>query len=316
MNGTKVFPAGCSPDAAGEKRRVALLSVLAAIVLTGLKLGVGLWTNSLGLLAEAMHSGLDLAAALITLWAVSISAKPADRNHTYGHGKFENLSALIQMLLLLVTCAWIIHEAAERLFTRPAVEVRANIWAFLVVIVSMAVDYGRAKSLGHAARKHNSQALEADALHFTTDIWSSAVVLVGLLGVWFSERLGLAVLVKADAVAALAVAVIVIGVGFKLGRKSLFDLLDTVPKDLQDRVRQAVERVPGVEQVEQVRLRRSGAELFADVTLRVWQKEEFSKAHEIAHLAEAAICKMLPGIDVVVHAEPTAERDAEKGAEG
>jgi len=287
-----------------EKLEVALVSLLAAVGLTALKLGVGLWTNSLGLLAEALHSGLDLMAAALTLWAVRMSARPADVNHTYGHGKFENLSALAETLLLLVTCLWIGKEAMERLFFKAEFQVDANIWAFLVVIVSVGVDYRRSRALRRAAKKYQSQALEADALHFSTDIWSSAVVLLGLLGVEAATWFGVPWLKKADALAALAVALIVVWVSLRLGRKSIDDLLDAVPKDLQEKVRSLVAQVPGVEDVKQVRVRKSGAEIFADITLSVWHTVEFSKTHEIADQAEASLRRVLPGVDVIVHVEP------------
>ena len=167
-----------------EKRRAALGSLLAALVLTTFKIVVGVLTNSLGVLSEAAHSGLDLLAAGLSLWAVRAAGQPADREHTYGHGKFETLSALAETLLLLCTCAWIIYEACRRLFLAEQVRVNASVWAFLVIALSIAVDFSRSRILGRTARKYGSQALEADALHFSTDIWSSCVVLAGLLGVW------------------------------------------------------------------------------------------------------------------------------------
>src|SRR5512136_328100 len=148
-----------------EKRWVALTSVLAAILLTTMKIVIGLLTHSLGILAEAAHSGLDLIAAGVTFFAVRISDRPPDHEHPYGHGKVENLSALVETLLLLATCGWIIYEAIERLFIQ-SVHVDATAWAFVVVIISIVVDVTRSRALMRAAQKHNSQALEADALHF------------------------------------------------------------------------------------------------------------------------------------------------------
>src|SRR5512135_1898822 len=191
-----------------EKKRAAASSVVAALGLTGMKLVVGLITGSLGILAEAAHSGLDLVAAFVTFMAVSVSDRPADESHTYGHGKVENFSALIETLLLFITCAWIIYEAVMRIFVRH-VKVDPSLWAFLVVAVSIAIDVSRSRMLYRAASKHQSQALEADALHFSTDVWSSAVVLGGLVLVWIGRHVmtgesGL--LNKADAAAALGVA--------------------------------------------------------------------------------------------------------------
>ena len=163
-----------------EKQLVALSSVVAAIFLTLFKLVVGLLTGSLGILSEAAHSGLDLVAAAVTLFAVRVSGRPADREHTYGHGKVENLSALFETLLLLVTCVWIIYEAVQRLFFK-SVEVKLSIWAFVVMILSIVIDFAARACCSRVAKKYDSQALEADALHFSTDIWSSSVVIVGLI---------------------------------------------------------------------------------------------------------------------------------------
>lgn len=295
-------------EADREKRTVAVSSLLAAFALTGMKVAVGLWTNSLGILSEAAHSGLDLVAAGVTLWAVRISGQPADHEHTYGHGKFENLSALFETLLLLATCVWIISEAASRLFFEERVHVDANVWAFLVVLVSIGIDYSRSRALSRVARKHESQALEADALHFSTDIWSSAVVLLGLVGVLLAGRLEMPWLENADSVAALGVALLVIWVSFRLGRKSIDDLLDRVPQGLQEEIRR-VAAVSGVQEVKLVRVRRSGPEVFTDVTLTVDRGTPLGNAHEVADRAEAAVRAILPRADVVIHVEPVARAE-------
>ena len=290
-----------------EKHRVAMASLLAAIVLTSFKLIIGIWTNSLGILSEAAHSGLDLVAAAITLWAVRISGRPADPEHTYGHGKFENLSALVETLLLLATCAWIVYEVVVRLFFRAEVEIDANVWAFLVVILSIVIDYSRSRALLRVAKKYSSQALEADALHFSTDIWSSSVVLVGLFGVLAAETFQIPWLYRVDALAALSVALIVIHVSWQLGRKSVEDLLDTVPRHLQEEVAAAAAHVPGVKEVKLVRVRRSGPEVFTDVTLTVDQTAPFAGAHQIADATESAVREVLPTADVMVHVEPAVD---------
>jgi cation diffusion facilitator family transporter len=289
-----------------EKRHVAMVSVVAALLLTGTKIGVGVWTGSLGILAEALHSALDLAAAMVTLWAVRASGRPADKEHAYGHGKIENLSALFETLLLLGTCVWIIKEALERLFFRAQVHVEANLWSFLVVMLSIAVDFSRSRALRRVAEKYDSQALEADALHFATDIWSSVVVLLGLAGVWVARQFGILWLAKADAVAALGVALVVVLVSVRLGKKAIDDLLDTVPANMPPRIA-ASALVDGVREVRQVRVRRSGPETFVDLILVVDSAESLQRSHEIACGAEAAIKRDLPGADVVVHVEPAEE---------
>ena len=296
-------------ESSREKFRVAVSSLAAAAVLTLLKLVVGFHTASLGILAEAAHSGLDLLAAGVTLWAVQMAARPADRGHTYGYGKIENLSALFETLLLLATCFWITYEAARRLFFGEMVEVKPSIWAFLVVILAIVVDYSRSKALLRVATKYQSQALEADALHFSTDIWSSSVVLLGLAGVAAAGYFQLPRLAAADSVAALAVAGLIVWVSLKLGKKSVDELLDRIPDDLRDKVARASRSVSGVDSVSKVRMRRSGAEVFADVTLCVGEAMSFERAHEISDEAAEAVRRVVPAADVVVHAEPLALSD-------
>jgi cation diffusion facilitator family transporter len=287
-----------------EKRRAALGSLLAALLLTTLKIVVGVFTNSLGVLSEAAHSGLDLVAAGLSLWAVRAAGQPADREHTYGHGKFENLSALAETLLLLCTCVWIVYEACRRLFlVAEHVAINASVWAFLVIALSIAVDFSRSRILRRTAQKYGSQALEADALHFSTDVWSSCVVLVGLLGILAARKFQIHRLELADSVAALGVAAIVILVTIKLGKRSIDDLLDRIPGDLQARVAAAA-RVEGVKEVTQVRVRRTGTTFFADVTLSVDHGALIEGAHAIANSAEDAVRAVLPEADVVIHVEP------------
>jgi cation diffusion facilitator family transporter len=290
-----------------EKRAAALSSVVAAVFLTGMKIAVGLLTGSLGILAEAAHSGLDLVAAAMTLIAVTVSSRPADSNHPYGHGKIENLSALLETALLLLTCVWIIYEAVRRLFFQE-VHVEASAWAFLVMAISIVIDLTRSRMLKRAADKHHSQALEADALHFSTDVWSSSVVILGLALVGAAKALDLPWLAKADAVAALGVSAIVIFVSFELGKKTITDLLDGVPATLREEVVQAA-HVPGVLDVEQARIRRAGPELFVDVVVFVSRHEAFEHTHEISNQAKEAIRRALgrPGADVIVHVAPSRE---------
>ncbi|MCX6030412.1 MAG: cation-efflux pump [Chloroflexi bacterium] len=289
-------------EADREKRWAASSSVAAAIFLTAFKLVIGIITGSLGILAEAAHSGLDLVAAAVTLFAVRVSGRPADREHTYGHGKVENLSALFETLLLLLTCVWIIYEAIQRLFFK-SVEVKPSVWAFVIMIIAIGIDFSRSRMLYRVAKKYDSQALEADALHFSTDIWSSSVVIGGLVLVLIAERFNLPWLAKADSMAAMGVAGIVIWVSFQLGQRTVTALLDGVPASVRDDVVRAV-RVPGVVEVKQVRVRRSGPEAFADVMLTVERDTSFERTHDIASAAEAAIQNLLPSADVVVHVEP------------
>jgi cation diffusion facilitator family transporter len=298
------LPADSLP--AKGKKSAAGNSVLAATFLAGLKLVVGLATGSLGILAEAAHSALDLVAAVVTFLAVRVSDKPADREHPYGHGKIENFSALIETVLLFVTCAWIIYEAVERLFFKPAA-IDPSLWAFLVMAVSIAVNVSRSRMLYRVARKYRSQALEADALHFSTDVWSSYVVIGGLVLVWLGKnvfpRHG-AILQKADALAAFGVALIVLFVSYRMGKRTIDVLLDRAPDGLAPRIREAAAGAEGVMGVGHVRVRRSGPSVFVDLTVAGARHQSFERTHRIAEAVEGQIRKIAPGADVVVHTDP------------
>jgi cation diffusion facilitator family transporter len=294
-----------NPAAANhEKNTAALNSVLAAFLLTSLKVVVGLLSGSLGILAEAAHSGLDFAAAIVTCIAVRAASKPPDRDHAYGHGKVENLSALAETLLLLATCAWIIRESVLRL-TSHHVQVDASIWAFAVMGISIAVDISRSRMLYRVAVKHRSQALEADALHFSTDIWSSAVVIIGLLGVklagWYPA---LGFLQQADAVAALLVAGIVVLVSARLGLRTIQGLLDSSPPGVDEKIQSAVTAMEGVMDCHAVRVRHSGPYYFVDLHITVDGEQSLRSAHDLTERVEQAVEALLPGADVTVHPEP------------
>ena len=262
-------------------------------------------TGSLGILAEAAHSGLDLVAAVVTWIAIRLSSKPADEEHAYGHGKVEHLSALVETILLLLTCAWIISEAVARLTAKHEVRVEASLWAFLVLGLSIVVDISRSRMLHRAAEKHRSQALEADALHFSTDVWSSAVVVLGLVGVklagWFPALDGLR---KADAVAALAVAVMVVVVSVRLGARTIQGLLDSAPAGAAARIKTAVEALENVVDCHNIRVRQSGPNYFVDLHLTLDGSQTLQEAHDLTERAEEAVRAVLPEADVTVHPEP------------
>lgn len=285
-----------------EKGLVALSSVVAAIFLTGMKLVIGIATGSLGILSEAAHSGLDLIAAVATMVAVRISGRPADSGHTYGHGKIENLSALFETVLLLLTCVWIIYEAIQQLFFRE-VPVESSVWSFFIMGVSIVIDFTRSRALAGAARKYSSQALEADALHFSTDIWSSTVVIGGLLLVALAHALNLEWLNKADSIAAVGVAFIVVFVSIRLGRRTITALLDGVAPGLLEDVAEAA-HVPGVVEVLRARVRVSGPETFADISLAVAPHTPLETTYHITTEAREAVRRILPGADVVVQVDP------------
>lgn len=279
-----------------EKKNVALGSVIAAVFLTGFKLIIGILTGSLGILSEALHSGLDLIAAVITYFSVRISDKPADKEHNYGHGKIENFSAFIETILLLITCAWIIYEAIQRLVTGNT-HIDVNIWSYIVVISSIIIDITRSRALYRVAKKYNSQALEADALHFSTDIWSSAVVLLGLICANFGFFF-------ADSVAALVVAMIVLFVSYKLGKKAIDVLLDKAPQGIELKVKQTLEAYSEVKHYHSLKIRTAGADTFIKFNIHLEPGMNLNMVHELCDKIENELKTLIPRCEIFIHAEP------------
>lgn len=287
-----------------EKRTVALNSLLAATAITFLKLIVGLSTRSLGILSEAAHSGLDLVAAFVTLLSVRVSDKPADAEHQYGHGKVENFSAFIETGLLLLTCVWIVWEAVRRLSGHHSVHIQPSLAAFVVMFLSMAVDWWRSRKLQKIADKYDSQALEADALHFSTDVFSSGVVALGLGLVWAGSHWQVSWLNKADPVAALLVSVVIVYVSSRLARRTIDALLDAAPAGYRSRIMDAALKINGVTEVERARIRRAGNRYFADLTVGLERNVTFQRSGQVVGEITRAVHEILPDADVVIHPIP------------
>lgn len=305
MSGT---PALYSPTAMrAEKRAVAGNSVAAAFFITAAKIVVGVTTGSLGILSEAAHSALDLIAASLTYFSVGVSDKPADADHQYGHGKIENFSAFVETGLLLITCVWVIYEAIVRLFFR-SVEVEPSVWAFAVMLISMVVDWWRSRALGRIATKYESQALEADALHFSTDVWSAGVVVVGLVMVLLSRRYNLQGLAKADPIAALFVAGVIVSVSWRLARRTVDALLDAAPVGVRAQIIATVANVDGVLEVSRVRIRRAGNRYFADLAVGLARTVTFQRSEQLVGAVTDAVHRILPDADVTVQPLPRAQR--------
>jgi cation diffusion facilitator family transporter len=291
------------------KRSAALFSLLAAFAVTLLKLLTGLLTGSLGMLSEAAHSGIDLIAAAITLFSVQVSDRPADADHTYGHGKIESLSAGIESVFMLGSCVWILAEAIHRIAHRQHLALNFSIWPFLVLLLSITVDYTRSNKLRRIAAETKSEALEADAIHFRTDIWSSLAVLLGLAASYIGERLQIPALELADPIAAILVAAIILHVTWNLARRTIDALTDATPIETRAQTRDMtrdIAAINGVLSVERIRTRRSGPNYFADLTLGLPRNLTFQRSEQITMAATAAVRRHLPGADVVVHSVPTA----------
>jgi cation diffusion facilitator family transporter len=280
-------------------------SMLAASVMTLLKIVTGLLTGSLGMLSDAAHSGIDLAGAGLTFLSVRVSDKPADENHPYGHGKIENVSAFVETFLMLASSIWITYEAVHRIFFQ-SVAIRYSFWPLLVLTLSIAVDFWRSRQLMAVANKYRSQALEADALHFASDIWSSVAVFIGLSASWLGAYLHISWLRLADAFAAIGVSLMILYFSGKLAHRTVSALVDTVPVETRHRVLVEVRHTPGVLAVDQARFRRSGNSYFADLTLSLSRQLTFQRTEQLVKDATIAVQRVLPDADVVIHTVPRA----------
>lgn len=308
MNSTAPSPAVSTPmEESALKRRVALRSMLAAACMTGLKLAAGIISGSLGVLSDAAHSALDLAGSAITFFSVRVSDKPADEDHTYGHGKVENLSSFFEAGLMAVSCAWIIWEAIQRI-RYNTYELRFSLWPVLVLLASMTVDYWRSRALRRAAEQTGSPALATDAFHFASDIWASVAVLAGLLATWIGGFYHVDWLRYSDPVAAIAVSLMILRITTRLTRETVGVLMDQIPAETRLQVIREARRVPGVLAVEQARVRRSGPNYFADLTLALPRRYTFEHTGELVRAATEAVHNVLPKADVVIHTVPRQPR--------
>lgn len=279
-----------------EKKRIVITSIIASACLALLKLVIGFSTNSLGILSESFHSGLDMLAALMTFYAIRIVIKPPDTKFTYGYAKFESLSSLTQILLLFLVAGYIFYEGLERIFFK-IIEPEITFFSFAIMIVSIIVDYGRSKALFRVARKYGSQAIEADALHFKADMISSSIVIVGLVAVLVLQ------IPNADAYAALIIASMIIYTSLGLGKRTLDVLLDKAPKGIDHIVLESVSGLEGVDKAHDVRVRNVGSKFFIDLHIEVPRTSTHDKAHKIATSVENQIRHVIPNSDVLVHVD-------------
>jgi cation diffusion facilitator family transporter len=320
---TPTQPPPISPVAPhAAKRSAAIFSVLAAALVTALKLAAGLITGSLGMLSESAHSGIDLIASAITLFSVEVSDRPADEGHNYGHGKVESLSAFVETVIMLASCIWLVTTAIQRIVFHRHLALKPALWPFAILLISIAVDFVRSRSLGRIARQYRSDALAADSIHFATDMWASLAVMLGLAATYAGERLALPWLEYADPIAAIAVSGVILRVSWRLARQTIDALLDATPTtdptsdlphspsdakaQLRENLLHDLTAIPGVLSVDRLRTRRAGSNYFADITLGMPRNLTFQRSEQITMAATAAVQRHLPGADVVVHTVPTA----------
>ena len=279
-----------------EKKRIVITSIIASACLALLKLIIGFSTNSLGILSESFHSGLDVMAAIMTLYAIRIVIKPPDASYTYGYAKIESLSSLTEILLLFLIAGYIFYEGIERIFFK-IVEPEITFFSFAIMIISIVIDYGRSKALFKVARKYGSQAIEADALHFKADMISSSVVIIGLAVALVFK------IPNADAYAALIIACMIIYTSLGLGKRTLDVLLDKAPKGINHVILESVSGLEGVNEAHDIRIRNVGSKFFIDLHIEVPRTTTNDKAHKIATSVENRIRHIIPNSDVLVHVD-------------
>ncbi len=281
-----------------QVHRAAAISFAAALLLTVMKLVIGLLSNSLGIMSEGLHSGLDMVAAGVTFLAVRSASQKPDVDHQFGHGKMENFAALVETILLWATAIWIFYEATRR--------IQLMDWAIpsligiVVMVISIVVNYWQSRLLYKTAHEHGSQALEADALHFRTDMLSSVVVLFGIVFVWFGVPI-------ADSLSAIGVSIIIIIVSLQLGKRAFDVLTDSAPQGLRDEIDEICSNIPGVLECRRSRVRMAGPEMFIDVIVTLEDDVILSDAHYIATEIEKSLEDLAPEVDVIVHMEPASD---------
>lgn len=287
-----------------EKHRLALTSFLIAVAMTLLKIGAGWFSGSLGVLSDAAHSAVDSMAVFLTYLAVRVASKPADTEHTYGHGKIESLAALVQTGVLLLACFWILSEALQRILFKEA-RIHAGWWTFGVMALSIVVNFSRSRALARGARTYSSPALEADAAHFSVDLITDIMVILGLVLARVGEACAIPRLAQtADGVAAIGIAAITLHFSLRLGRRAFDTLMDRAPVGVVELVRQDVATMEGVLDAHRVRVRRSGATIFVDLHVSVARNLSSERSHEITLLVEKRIHEIVPHSEVLVHVDP------------
>jgi cation diffusion facilitator family transporter len=279
-----------------EKINVALTSIGAAVIIITVKIIATVQTGSLAILSELFHSSTDFLASLVTLISIKYSVKPPDRKHNYGHEKIESFSALFQVLILIAMCIYIFYEAVERIINKPIITL--NLFSFIAIGLCIFLDYSRSKALKRVAKKTNSQALEADALHFSSDIWSSAVVLLSMI------MTSLKVSPLFDSISAIIVAVIIIYTSINLTKRAFHSLLDGVPTGTNEMITDEVNKVEEIEKIKSLRIRTSGSKTFVDMTVLISRTLSFTKTHEIIDILESKLESLIPNSDFVIHSEP------------
>ncbi|MFA7362181.1 MAG: cation diffusion facilitator family transporter [Candidatus Kapaibacterium sp.] len=279
-----------------KKIRVANISLLAAVFIVAIKSLASYFSGSIGVLSELFHSSTDLIATFATILSIRYATKPPDKDHHYGHEKIESFSALFQVFILVLMCAYLIYESIDRILS--PVTIKLNIFVFLAILICIFIDIHRSRALMKIAKETHSQALEADSIHFSSDILSSVVVLLGMIFSYFEWS------TLADPISALIVSVIIIITTFGLSKRAIGSLLDRVPDGIEENISEHISSIKGIEGIKNIRIRGSGSRIFVDAVIRIGRTKSFSMTHELMDLAEKSVKKAFPNADVVIHSEP------------
>ncbi|MBZ4688022.1 MAG: hypothetical protein PWQ96_1928 [Clostridia bacterium] len=292
------------------KSKTAALSVISNVTLVIIKLAVGLYINSVSVISEAVHSASDLIAAMIAFFSVKAASKPADEEHKYGHGKFENIAATIEAILIFAAAAWIIYEAYNK-FTED-LEVEFLLPGIIVMLISAAVNMLVSNRLYSVAKKTDSVALEADALHLRTDVYTSGGIVLGLVAIQITGYHWL------DPVFAIFVALLIIKASIKLFKEAFLPLLDVkLPESEETAIKEIIERHSAwFVDFHELRTRKSGSERHIDLHLVVPKYHHVQDAYEMCNHIKTDILKIFPKAHVLIHLEPCeCDETCEKGNE-
>jgi cation diffusion facilitator family transporter len=284
-----------------KKYKIAMSSMFAAIFIVAIKFIATYLSGSLGVMSELFHSSIDLVATIATIISVKYSSKPPDEMHNYGHEKIESFSALFQVIILVAMCAYLIYESIERIINH--VQVHISIFTFSVILICIFIDFSRSRALMKVAKETKSQALEADSLHFSSDIMSSIVVLIGMVFTYFN------LFALADPISAMAVSVIIVITTFRLTKRAFDSLMDRVPQGLREKISKEISSMEGVEGIKNFRIRSSGSKVFIDMIILIARTKMFSTTHDIMDSVEKRIMELAPDSDIVIHSEPIETRD-------
>lgn len=290
---------------ANRKTSAAVVSVLSNTTLVVSKLIVGLMIGSVSVISEAAHSSVDLVAAVIAFFAVRTAGKPADRNHPFGHGKFENLSGTIEAFLIFLAAVWIIFEAVKKLRHPEPLDVAG--WGVAVMLLSAVVNIAVSAMLFKVAGETESVALEADAWHLRTDVYTSVGVMAGLGAIWIGRRYYPNIDLRwLDPAAALGVAVLIIKTAYELTVESARDLLDaSLPPEEESLIRREVAvHAPGVKGIDHLRTRKTGSIRFVEMTIFIDPEMTVDESHRVTEVISSNIAEHYPGISVTIHVEP------------